>query len=62
MNNCNNYSWMLAYNVRKKGKVPDYDKFKEFIGKENILSSYELDFTKNPVFAVSYIKSNNADL
>lgn len=57
------YAFILAYNGKDTNlntQMPNHKRFKQFLQKKVELIDYvELDFRKNPVFAIAYIRSNN---
>ncbi|MDD2228744.1 MAG: ATP-grasp domain-containing protein [Candidatus Cloacimonetes bacterium] len=56
------YAFILAYNgkgVDTKTKAPDHKRFRDYLQKHAELMDYvKLDFRKNPVFAIAYIRSD----
>lgn len=58
--NDNKYGWVLCYNgtnVDVENSVPDYSKLEKDLGE--VLHLSKLDHTKNPAFALAYIKLKN---
>jgi len=54
------YGWVLCYNgtnVDVENSEPDYNKLQKDLGE--VLHLSKLDYTKNPVFALAYIKLQN---
>lgn len=59
-NDDEHYGWILAYNgtdIDTQKHFPNYQKFKDHIG--DYLHFVEIDHTKNPVFAIAYVRKQN---